>query len=61
MEMRPSAEFNGVLFRLEGVLFAIEAIRIREVLGGVDLSPSTSAANPRVFSNPGEGPFQWST
>jgi purine-binding chemotaxis protein CheW len=37
--MRPPAEFNGVLFRLEGVLFAIEAIRIREVLGGVDLQP----------------------
>jgi chemotaxis signal transduction protein len=39
MEMRPSSEFNGIVFRLEGALFAIEAIRVREILGGVDLQP----------------------
>lgn len=39
MEIRPASEFNGIVFRLEGALFAIEAIRIREVLGGVDLQP----------------------
>ena len=39
MEMRPMVDFNGIVFRLAGVLFAIEAIRVREVLGGVDLKP----------------------
>lgn len=39
MEIRPMADFNGIVFRLAGALFAIEAVRIREVLGGVDLQP----------------------
>lgn len=39
MEIRPMADFKGIVFRLAGALFAIEAVRIREVLGGVDLQP----------------------
>ncbi len=39
MEIRPVVDFNGVIFRLAGVLFAIDAVRIREILGGVDLQP----------------------
>ncbi len=37
MDMK--SDYNGIIFRLAGALFAIEAIRVREVLGGVDLHP----------------------
>jgi purine-binding chemotaxis protein CheW len=39
MEMRPPAEFNGIVFGLGDVLYAVDAFRIREVLGGMDLLP----------------------
>jgi len=41
--------FNGVTFRLCGEVFAVDALRVREIVGGADLQPLSVEGEDKNF------------